>query len=49
MTRIIKVLSITGLSSVYLMQGTCEMSGDGLSVLPNINTAFSALLTTLTT
>jgi hypothetical protein len=43
MTRMIKTLSIAGLSSVYLMQGTCSLSGDGLSILPTFPSV-SALL-----
>ncbi len=36
MTRMIKILSIAGLSSVYLMQGACQITGDGLSIIPTV-------------
>lgn len=36
MTRMTKILSIAGLSSVYLMQGACQITGDGLSIIPTI-------------
>ena len=36
MTRLIKLSALTGLSSVYLMQGFCTYGGHGVSILPNI-------------
>jgi len=35
MTRMIKILCVTGLSSVYLMQAPCTFAGHGFSVVPN--------------
>jgi hypothetical protein len=35
MTRFFKVLFVTGLSSVYLMQAPCTFAGHGFSVIPN--------------
>lgn len=43
MTRILKVLSVMGLSSVYLMQGACQMGPDGYSIIPTVP-SFAALL-----
>jgi len=37
MTRFFKVLFVTGLSSVYLMQAPCTFTGNGFSILPNIS------------
>jgi hypothetical protein len=36
MTRLHKILSVVGLSSVYLMQAPCT-SIHGLSIIPNIS------------
>lgn len=35
MTRMIKILSVAGLSSVYLMQTTCAFADHGFSIIPN--------------
>ena len=35
MTRLIKFLTVTGLSSVYLMQIPCSNAGHGFSIIPN--------------
>jgi hypothetical protein len=35
MTRLIKFLTVTGLSSVYLMQIPCTTSSHGFSMIPN--------------
>lgn len=35
MTRLTKILSIAGLSSVYLMQAPCVFSEHGFSMIPN--------------
>jgi hypothetical protein len=35
MTRLIKFLTVTGLSSVYLMQVPCTMGHHGFSIVPN--------------
>jgi hypothetical protein len=35
MTRLMKVLSVTGLASVYLMQVPCSFQGHGFSIVPN--------------
>ena len=35
MTRLIKFLTVTGLSSVYLMQIPCTMESHGFSMIPN--------------
>jgi hypothetical protein len=50
MTRILKALSIAGFSSVYLMQGACTISGDGISILPTLPgiSAITGLLAGLT-
>lgn len=34
MTRIIKVLALASMSSVYLMQVPCTSNGNGLNILP---------------
>ena len=44
MKRFIRVLSLTAMSSVYLMAGTCAMSGDGFSVAPTIGLNLNQLL-----
>jgi len=49
MTRLMKILSIAGLSSVYLMDGACTMSGDGFSFIPSFNLVIATLLRGLTT
>ncbi len=50
MTRLIKVLAITGLSAVYLLQGACAnlnlLGTHGWDFLPNINAWFATLLGT---
>ncbi len=44
MSRLLKLLSLTGMTSVYLMQaGTCTTGDGGLSILPNIGTTFTGL------
>ena len=50
MTRMIKILLVTGLSSVYLMQAACTFADHGFSMIPNgiIPNPFAGLLTTLT-
>lgn len=35
MARLIKFLTVTGLSSVYLMQVPCSMESHGFSIIPN--------------
>lgn len=35
MTRLIKLLSVAGFSSVYLMQTTCAFADHGFSMIPN--------------
>jgi len=35
MTRLIKILSVAGFSSVYLMQTTCAFAEHGFSIVPN--------------
>jgi len=35
MTRLIKFLTVTGLSSVYLMQVACTTTGHGFSIIQN--------------
>lgn len=49
MTRLVKILSVAGLSSVYLMQTTCAFAEHGFSVVPNgiIPNPFAGLLTAL--
>lgn len=49
MTRFLKILGIAGFSSVYLMQGACTISGDGISFLPNLQAQITAWLNTLAT
>jgi hypothetical protein len=46
MTRLIKILSVAGLSSVYLMQAPCTFTGNGFSLIPNgiIPNPFAAVL-----
>ncbi len=36
MTRFFKILSVTGLASIYLMQAPCTFAGHGFSIIPNI-------------
>jgi len=39
MYRILRVLSLCGLSSGYLMAGgACDLSSEGISILPNVGT-----------
>jgi hypothetical protein len=39
MSRLLKVLSFAGMSSVYLMQtGVCTLDGKGINLLPNVGT-----------
>lgn len=49
MTRMIKILSVAGLSSVYLMQTTCAFADHGFSVIPNgiIPNPFTGILNAL--
>jgi len=35
MTRLIKFITVTGLSSVYLMQLPCSTQAHGFSMIPN--------------
>jgi hypothetical protein len=35
MTRMLKVLSVLGFSSVYLMQAPCTFEAHGFSIIPN--------------
>lgn len=35
MTRFLKVLALTGLTSVYLMQAPCTFASHGFSMIPN--------------
>lgn len=44
MKRFIRVLSLTAMSSVYLMAGTCTMSGDGFSFAPTIGATLRTFL-----
>jgi len=37
MTRLVKILSIAGLSSVYLMQGACTLGNNGFSIIPTFS------------
>jgi hypothetical protein len=48
MTRFIKVLVLTGLTSVYLMQTPCTFAQHGFSIIPNnlIPNPFAGLLGT---
>jgi hypothetical protein len=45
MTRLMKILGVTGLASVYLMQIPCTYAGHGFSIIPNglIPNPFAAL------
>jgi hypothetical protein len=43
MTRFFKVLLVTGLSSVYLMQAPCTFAGHGFSIFPNIGVPLGGL------
>ena len=37
MSRLLKLLSFAGMSSVYLMQaGACNFDSNGISLLPNV-------------
>jgi hypothetical protein len=49
MTRMIKLLFVTGVSSVYLMQGACTFAEHGFSMIPNgiIPNPFAGLLAAL--
>jgi hypothetical protein len=47
MTRFLKILGIAGFSSVYLMQGACTLSGNGVSFLPNVGTTITGYINTL--
>lgn len=44
MSRLSKILTLCGLSSVYLMQAPCTQLEHGFSVLPNLNVAIPNLL-----
>jgi hypothetical protein len=46
MTRLMKILSVAGLSSVYLMQAPCTFADHGFSIVPNgiIPNPFAGLL-----
>ncbi len=37
MKHIMRILGVASLSSVFVMQGACTISGDGVSILPNLN------------
>ena len=47
MTRMIKLLFITGFSSVYLMAAPCTFAEHGFSIIPNglIPNPFAGLVT----
>ena len=49
MTRMIKILLVTGVSSVYLMQAACTFADHGFSMIPNglIPNPFAGLLASL--
>lgn len=49
MTRLIKILSVAGLSSVYLMQTACTFAQHGFSIIPNgiIPNPFQGILAAL--
>jgi len=49
MTRLLKVLSVMGFSSVYLMQVDCAFKEHGFSIISNglIPNPFTGILTTL--
>lgn len=36
MKRFMKILGIAGFSSVYVMQGACQFTGHGFSVIPTV-------------
>lgn len=36
MKQIMRALSVVSLSSVFVMQGACTISGDGLSIIPTV-------------
>lgn len=45
MYRILRVLSLCGLSSVYLMGGgACEFGPQGISILPNVGNLITSPL-----
>lgn len=50
MTRLMKILAVTGLSSVYLMQVPCTNLEHGFSIIPNgiIPNPFAGITGTLT-
>lgn len=50
MTRLVRILSIAGLSSVYLMQMPCAYTKGGLSIFPKawVGGSFSDLFGQLT-
>lgn len=49
MARLLKVLSVMGFSSVYLMQAPCTFETHGFSIIPNglIPNPFVGILSTL--
>jgi len=49
MTRLMKILSVASLSSVYLMQTPCTFTGNGFSIIPNgiIPNPFTAIINAL--
>jgi hypothetical protein len=50
MARLLKVLAVVGVSSVYLMQAPCTFAPHGFSIIPNglipnpLTTAWTTLL-----
>ena len=58
MTRLLKVITLTGVSSVYLMQAPCTTLEHGFSIVPNglipnpftaLTSSLSSLISSLTT
>jgi len=49
MTRLMKILSVAGFASVYLMQTPCTFEQHGFSIIPNgiIPNPFAGILTAL--
>jgi hypothetical protein len=42
MARLLKAITLVGLTSVTLMQAPCTYTGNGISMIPNVN-IFSSL------
>lgn len=47
MKHIMRTLGVACLSSVFVMQGACTISGDGISLLPNLNPVSLPIIGTL--